>query len=250
MAKLTEQQRRQRAEKRALRNALEAEAEDQRQRERAELWERERMRLSWEEYVAGEPCRGCGQPMRDGRGDWPPLLEMSEAEKQERNEAEQRFRDRHADCRAARWSVSGSRVTHCCFCCPPPPLGPKQIENLSRLMASWPSHEESKKDLDAWKLTLRCGHSVTHVQHRDHDYVSARVVDCSECGERRGMVHSERVGPAYDDREIVQQRAAADRIRLSQELAAAETKLARQRKATAATEQRINDIREQLRDCP
>ena len=41
MAKLTEEQKRQRAAKRALRSALEAEADDRRRRERDEQWERE-----------------------------------------------------------------------------------------------------------------------------------------------------------------------------------------------------------------
>ena len=49
-----ERARRQRAAKRALREALDAEAEDRRDRERRELWEREGMRLTWAEYVAGE----------------------------------------------------------------------------------------------------------------------------------------------------------------------------------------------------
>ncbi|MEO5994498.1 MAG: hypothetical protein ABIP92_13225 [Arthrobacter sp.] len=115
-------------------------------------------------------------------------------------------------------------------------------------MATWPSHEERKKDLDAWKLTLRCDHSITHIQHRDHDYVSNRVADCPDCGERRGVVRSERVGPAYNESDIAQQRAAADRVQLSRELAAAEKKLARQRKAAATTEKRIDHIQGQLRD--
>ncbi|MGW5094136.1 hypothetical protein ACWEQU_20110 [Streptomyces nodosus] len=247
MAKLTEEQRRQRAAKRALRSALDAEADDRRRRERAERWQREGMRLSWAEYVAGEPCRGCGEPMQDELGSWPPLMKLSESEKREYEESDRRFRERHADCRDARWSVSGSRVTHCCFCCPPPPMGPKQIKDLARLFASWPSQEERKKDLDTWNLTLRCDHVVPHIQHREHGHVSTRVVDCPECGERRGVVGSERVGPAYSDDGTIRERAAADRGRLNQELAAAEAKLARQQKNAAATQRRITEIQEELR---
>ncbi|TFV32612.1 hypothetical protein E4K10_22755 [Streptomyces sp. T1317-0309] len=245
MAKLTEEQKRQRAAKRALRSALEAEADDRRRRERDEQWEREGTRLSWAEYVAGEPCRGCGQPMTDELGSWPPLMKLSEAEKREYEEADQKFRERHADCRDARWS-SGSRVTHCCFCCPPPPVGPKQMEKLARLFASWPSQEERKKDLDTWNLTLRCDHVVPHIQHREHSYVSARVVDCPECGERRGVVSSEQVGPAYRDDGTIRERAKADQERLAQELAAAKAKLARQQKNAAATQRRITEIQEEL----
>ncbi|WP_316739064.1 hypothetical protein [Streptomyces sp. MK7] len=246
MAKLTEEQRRQRAAKRAQRAALDAEAEDQRRRERDGLWKREGTRLTWAEYVAGEPCRGCGSPMRDDLGSWPPLMKMSESEKREYDEADRRFRERHTDCRAARWSVDGSRVTHCCFCCPPPPLSAKQIEGIAKIFASMPSREERKKDLDTWDLTLRCEHVVPYIQHRDNAYVSARVVDCPDCGERRGVVSSERVGPAYSDDGTIREHAAADRERLGQELAAAEAKLARQRKNAAATQRRITELQERL----
>ncbi|GGO98413.1 hypothetical protein [Wenjunlia tyrosinilytica] len=173
-------------------------------------------------------------------------MKLSEPEKREYEEADRKFRERHADCRDARWSVSGSRVTHCCFCCPLPPMGPKQIEGLARLFASWPSPEERKKDLDTWNLILRCDHVVPHIQHREGTYVSTRVVDCPECGERRGVVSRERVGPAYRDGGTIRERAAADRGRLARELAAAEAKLARQQKNAAATQRRIADIQDRL----
>ncbi|MDX3414822.1 hypothetical protein PV661_11235 [Streptomyces sp. MD20-1-1] len=184
--------------------------------------------------------------MQDGLGSWPPLMKFSDEEKREYEEADRRFRDRHSDCRDARWSISGSRVTHCCFCCPPPPVGPKQMKDLARLFASWPSQEERKKDLDTWNLTLRCDHVVPHIQHRENSYVSARVVDCPKCGERRGVVSSERVGPAYQDDGTVRDRAEADTERLAQELAAAKAKLARQQKNAAATQRRITEIQEEL----
>ncbi|GAA2293767.1 hypothetical protein SVIO_072560 [Streptomyces violaceusniger] len=221
MAKLTEEQKRQRAAKRALRSALDAEADDRRRREQDERWKREGTRLSWADYVAGKPCRGCGEPMQDGLGDWYPLMKLSESEKREYEEADRRFRERHADCRGGRWSISGSRGTHCGFCCPPPPMSPKQLEKLARLLASWPSREERKKALDTWDLTLRCDHVVPHIQHREHSHVSARVVDCPECGECRGVVSSERVGPAYRDDGTIRERAAADRERLTGNTSAA-----------------------------
>lgn len=246
MAKLTEEQKRQRAAKRALRSALDAEADDRRRRERDERWKREGTRLSWAEYVAGEPCRGCGEPIQDGLVDWYPLMKLSESERHEYEEADRRFRERHADCRGGRWSISGSRVTHCCFCCPPPPVGPKQMEKLARLFASWPSQEERQKDLHSWNLTLRCDHVVPYIQHRDNSYVSTRVVDCPECGDRRGVVSSERVGPAYRDDGTVRERTAADLERLARELASAEAKLTRQQKSAAATQRRIAELQEEL----
>ncbi|WP_269857920.1 hypothetical protein [Streptomyces sp. RPT161] len=250
MAKLTEAQRQQRAAARARREALEAEERDRRDTERREMWQREGMYLSWEEYQAGEPCRGCGEPMRDDLGDWPPLLRLTEEEKREYEVAEERFRERHSDCKSSRWSISGSRVTHCFGCCPPPPMGPQQIKKLSELFASWPSAEERKKDQDAWKLTLTCDHVVRYTQHRENSYVSTSVVDCPECPGRRGVVHSERIGPAYSDEAILADRGAADRERLAKELAAAKAKLQRQQKNAAATQRRIEEIEKQLKPVP
>jgi hypothetical protein len=173
-------------------------------------------------------------------------MKLSKSERREYEEADRTFRELHAECRDARWTISGSRVTHCCFCCPPPPMGPKQIEGLARLVASWPSREERRKDLDTWNLALRCDHVVPHIQRRDHSYVSARVVDCPECRERRGVVSSERVGPAYSDDGTIRERSAADRERLTQELTAAEAKLTRQQKNAAATQRRITEIQARL----
>lgn len=248
MAKLTEEQRQQRAAKRALSEALKAEADDLRRRERSALWEREGTRLSREEYLAGDACRGCGKPMNDQLGDWVPLLKLSEAERADYDKAQEAYRAQHSECRSGGWSISGSRTTHCCFCCPPPPMGPQTLRRLADLMASWPSYEERKKDLDTWNLILRCDHVVPFIQHRDNTYVSERVADCPECGDRRGVLRSERVGPAYPDAEVGKQHATVNRYRIAQELAAAEAKLARQSKTAATTQRRIQELREQLRD--
>lgn len=246
MVMLTEEQRRQRAAKRAVRAALEAEAEEQRQREKHDRWEREGKRLSWAEYEAGEPCRGCGQPMRDDLGSWPPQMQMSEAQQEAYEEVERTFREQHPDCRAGRWRISGSHVAHCFACCPMAPLGPRQIDGLVRLLSPMPSGEDNRKNLDAWDLTLRCDHVVTHIQHRQATYVSAKVVDCPDCNERRGVINSQRVGPAYNDDGSPRALEAAVRDRLTHELSAAEAKLMRQQKAVAATQHRIAEISKQL----
>ncbi|MEU6416056.1 hypothetical protein [Streptomyces spiralis] len=132
------------------------------------------------------------------------------------------------------------------FLLPTAPMGAKQMKDLASLFASWASQEERKKDLDAWNLTLRCHHVVPHIQHRESSYVSARVVGCQECGERRGVASSERVGPAYRDDGTVRDLAEADRERLAQELAAAKAKLAPQQKNAAATQRRITEMQEEL----
>jgi hypothetical protein len=132
MAKLTEEQRAKRAAARARREALAAEEKDRRDIERRELWSREGTRLSWDEYKAGVPCRGCGEPMYDGLGSWPPLMYHTEEQKRDHEAMEESFRRRHPECKSGRWSIEGSRITHCCLCCPPAPLGPQQIKKLAR----------------------------------------------------------------------------------------------------------------------
>ena len=124
------------------------------------------------DYVAGEPCRGCGEPMQDGLGDWFPSCSCPSRRSASTRKPTQRFRERtRRTAGMLGGPFSGSRVTHCCFCCPPPPIGPKQMEKLAGLFASWLPREESKKDLDTWDLTLRCDHVVPHIQHREHSYV-------------------------------------------------------------------------------
>ncbi|MFJ2844892.1 hypothetical protein ACIPD2_25100 [Streptomyces griseofuscus] len=246
MAKLTEEQREQRAAARARQKALAAEEEDRRDNERRERWAQEGMRLTWEEFEAGEPCRGCGKPMYDRLGDWPPLLKLTEEERREYKAAETLFKEQHPNCGSTRWGISGSRVSHCSRCCPPPPLSPRMIRKLSDFFAALPSEEERKKDLDTWELTLTCDHVAKHTQHRSNSYVSARVVDCTECGERRGVVQSVRVGPAYPDEAIQSDRAVADRARLAGELAAAQEKLRREERKAEETRRRIEEMQKQL----
>lgn len=55
------------------------------------------------------------------------------------------------------------------------------------------------EDLDAWDLTLTCGHTVRRTQHRDHgDRRSWRVAECATGEQRRGVIAAERIGPAGD----------------------------------------------------
>lgn len=248
MPKLTEEQRRRRALARARREALEAEKDHRRHEERRELWQRERMYLSREEAAAGQPCRACGEPVIDGLGSWPALLHMTEQERREYDAADERFRATHSDCRAVRWSIHGSRATHCGLCCPPLPLGPRQAEAIAKILFS-DRNDEQKKQLDTWKLTLTCNHSVERTQHRDHQYYSMRVVPCSECDMDRGVVEGEHLGPAADLDISRDPRSLGPiaRERLIAELNAAEKKFTRQQKSAAVTQGRIDEIRATLR---
>ncbi|QJS10799.1 hypothetical protein HKX69_15900 [Streptomyces argyrophyllae] len=237
MGKLTEEQRQQRARAGARRKALQAEEDDRHQEEKREQWQREGMYLSREELIAGHPCRGCGEPILDGLGNRPPLLRMTSEERAEYDAEEARYKERHGECRAHRWTVSGSRTQHCGHCCPPPPMGEEQARAIAKILFN---HKTDKRHLNDWDLTLTCDHTIRRTQHRDHQRYSTSVVQCPTCGERRGVIEAVLVGPTEDSDGKVQQE------RLATELRAAKAKLERQRKAAIKTEQRIADIAKEL----
>jgi hypothetical protein len=234
---MTSEQREERALARARSAALAAEQEDRRLVERRQQWLRDGTYLSRAELEAGESCRGCGKPLLDGLGNWPPLNQLTSEQRAEHDRTDALFRERHGDCRSHRWSLSGNRSTHCGYCCPPPPLSDSQAEQIARIFSSVTVR---KQDLDAWDLTLTCAHIVRHSAHRDNDRYLARVVECASCGERRGVVIALRIGPIDDpDGQVA-------RERLSAELAAAQAKLAKQRKAVEATERSISALTKQI----
>ncbi|GAA3626039.1 hypothetical protein GCM10022419_134510 [Nonomuraea rosea] len=141
MAKLTDAQRQERALNRARKAALEAEERDRR-REEQRRRSREETRLSQEELQAGVLCPGCGEPINDQLGNWPPPAQMSEEEQRQRDEADARYRERHDQCDSpVRWSTAGSRAEHCLYCCPPPPLNPQAARALLQLISA---HEEAQ----------------------------------------------------------------------------------------------------------
>ena len=238
MPKLTEEQRQRRALARARREALQAEEDDLRRELRREQWRREGTYLSYEEYVAGVPCRGCGEPLSDGLGSRWPTNKLTDQERAECEAYEARFRERHAECRAGSWGIEGSRTSHCFYCCPPPPMSEKKIRELSRLFGSFGPRDP--KELDTWEMVLTCDHVVQKTQHRSHQYWSGRVVDCPTCGVRRGVVQSTRIAPANDPHGEVECE------RLLAELRTETAKLERRQKAAASTEQRIAEINAQL----
>ena len=94
-------------------------------------------RLTWEQYVSGEPCRGCGRPVRDATG-WSGtgkgLLHLSEEERAQYESEEEQFKVRHADCHGHRWTVGDSLTTHCGKCCPPPPMSPEQTARIAAML--------------------------------------------------------------------------------------------------------------------
>jgi hypothetical protein len=88
-------------------------------------------RLTWEELVGAVPCQGCGQPVlgaetsqRDGET-WADYRERMKP-------IEEEFRLRHPQ-HGSSWKSGGGPI-HCSRCCPPPPLSPEQIAQISRIL--------------------------------------------------------------------------------------------------------------------
>jgi hypothetical protein len=73
----TDEDRERRASLRARRTAEAAEADDRRVEERRLQWQREGVYMTRAEIEAGGPCRGCGQPLLDGLGDWDSLNNLT-----------------------------------------------------------------------------------------------------------------------------------------------------------------------------
>lgn len=190
VAKLTEEQKAKRAATRRHNDALEAEHEHERRQARDREWAAKGARLTREQLEAGDPCRGCGLPIIDGLGDWPWPQERTPEQQAAHDAAEVEYRTRHADCHSHRWSLSGSRSVHCGWCCPPHPPSQNQIDHLAAILTG---HKPDPSELDSWRLTLTCGHTVDRPLHRSNQRWTAAVVPCSTCASHRGVVESERL---------------------------------------------------------
>ncbi|MGV1033775.1 MAG: hypothetical protein ACOYBP_00935 [Microbacteriaceae bacterium] len=203
---LTEDQRRERAEKRRLSAALKEEEQAHLREGKRRDWHEKGMFLTRDQVAAGEVCRGCGLPVFDGLGSWPPLMHLSDQERIDHDAAEASYKQLHPDCHAHRWSMQGSRTTHCDLCCPPIPFSDSQLESVARILRG---HVRREEELDVWALDLTCGHRTEHSVHRTQRYWIGSTVLCAECGVTRGVVTSERIAEAADrKREIERKRAS------------------------------------------
>ena len=191
MAKLSEEEKVRRATNRRRHAAVLAEEEDARQTRKCQEWVANGTYLSRAELEARVPCRGCGQPIIDDLGQWPPLIELDDGQKREYEAADAAFKSRHPDCNSSRWSMAGSRTTHCSFCCPPPPLSERQIQKIKAILTSSPRPDPG--DLDRWTLTLTCDHVVEKRQHSSNRAWSQSVEHCPTCDRTRGVVTKERL---------------------------------------------------------
>lgn len=233
MANPSNDEKERRALARRTKSALAAETEAHRQEAKRRRWADEGSRLTRAELEAGVCCRGCGLPVIDELGDWPPLMLLTDEEQTERENANRAFASRHPDCSSLRWSMSGSRATHCGECCPPPPLGDQQIEALARLLRSASVIEPN--ELDTWRLTLTCTHTVERTLHRTHLSWTSPTSLCPECTQTRGVVTSEKLPHSS-------QRRAMERARLDSEIEQMTHELTRQQQKIATIRRRLDDL--------
>ncbi|MBF6277325.1 MULTISPECIES: hypothetical protein [Nocardia] len=184
MAKLTEEQRHQRAQAKIRAEAQDAEGRAGRRAARERLWEKARTRLSRAEFEAGVPCRGCGEPLL-GSGDEPAVAD---------DEQREAFLERHRECGEGHWSVEESKFLHCSWCCPPPPMSLEQRTTITRLLYGNKTSERLRQ-YDEWKLVLTCGHAVRRRWYQDKEW-SEKAQTCSTCRVPRGVLSSRKIGPA------------------------------------------------------
>lgn len=231
MAALTAEQKRARAETRRRSEALRAEEDALRHEAKRREWHEKDMFLTREQAAAGDPCRGCGLPVIDGLGSFAPLMHLSAEERVEYNAAEARYKQLHPDCRSHRWSMQGSRTTHCGLCCPPIPFSKSQLEAVARILSG---HVRREEELDIWALDLTCGHRVEHSVHHTQRYWVGSTIHCRECDSTRGIVTSERIVEAADRKKEIERKRATDVARAEREVVKAEKAAAAAREKLAA----------------
>lgn len=178
--------------------------QERRQAER-ESWRASRCTvpaLTWEAYVAGEPCPGCGRPYRDAEP-WESkgTMYFTDDERTRYEAEEARYKAAHGNCHAHRHGVSGSLTMHCGRCCPPPPMSGEQIERISSVFSR--IQKTPDYELMRWRLRLYCGHVVERRAHHTHKTVHAAFTGghgaCPECGlDPATIIDAEAVGLAGD----------------------------------------------------
>lgn len=237
MPSLSEEEKARRATTRRRKAAIAAEENAIRRENKQREWHEKGTYLSRAELDAGVHCRGCGLPIIDDLGKRPPLLKMTDEERAEHEAAEADFKRRHPDCHASRWSMSGSRTTHCSFCCPPPPLSDKQIQAIRAILASTSSPNPT--DLDTWRLTLTCDHTIDKTQHSSNTYWSAATVTCPTCDQTRGVISSDMLPPNAA-------RLTAERHRLTVKLDQARAEYEHRQKKTDTARRLVEELEAEL----
>jgi hypothetical protein len=192
MVKMTEEQK---AQRMAARRRAEAEAEEARELRREAKrreWVEKSMYLTYDEMMAGMPCRGCGEILWDGKGKpFVPINNRTEEDQREIDEAEAKFQELHPDCHEGRWSMPASSTLHCHLCCPSSPMSPTQREKIRNLF----SVTVSPRSLNRWELTLTCDHVVETTANKESTYPFGYTWRCDQCGRPRGIISRRMLGP-------------------------------------------------------
>ncbi|WP_280198210.1 hypothetical protein [Nocardia cyriacigeorgica] len=154
-------------------------------------------RLTWDAYVDGAPCPGCGLPYRDEESfEFRGTMNLTDDARVRYDAEEARFKAAHGDCAAIRHSVFGSLTMHCGRCCPTPPLSPQRIASIGRILGK----PTPPNELMRWRLRLFCGHIVemrAHYTHKTLHSAFTGSVKCSECGaDPATIVDGEAIGLA------------------------------------------------------
>ena len=97
------------------------------------------MYLMGEQAAAGEICRGNVLPVIDNLGSWPGTMDITDEQRIIYDADHERYREMYPNCDAHRWSMAGSRATHCGYCCPPIPMSRDQAENFQCSLPPSPS---------------------------------------------------------------------------------------------------------------
>ncbi|CAH0302144.1 hypothetical protein [Rhodococcoides fascians] len=193
MGKLTPEQLAKRRANAARKQALWWEEGHERNRLKKLEWDRLGTSLTYDELMAGVPCRGCGEVMDDQVGDFGPTLYIPDELRPEYERRELEYKAKHAGHEAHRWLMPGSRQLHCGYCCPPPPMSPQQGDRIAKMWREMVKGIERRGPdaLVAWNLELTCGHSTTTRTHKSA-YSTGAVAECEECGRTRGVVSNKR----------------------------------------------------------
>ncbi len=139
--------------------------------------------LSYEEFLAGEACRGCGALLVDDRGPRPATLHLTEETRPFWEAEDTRFEALHPDCHAGRWTLSPGGPAHCNDCCPPPPMSPEQVRRIASLLRDPPTAlparpipEPAKRSESADSITPR-PHDTTLVRSRSPERFAVGVAE-------------------------------------------------------------------------
>ncbi len=232
MAKLTDEQKAERATKRQMTNALKEEARAHPTRRSVESGAR----------------RGCISPVRRRR---PATLAVAAVNLSSTTSAvgqarctsrptESRVRRRPGEVQGDASRLRGASLErartprpHCGYRCPPAPISPEQYENIERIFASSPRRKE---ELDIWKRTQTCGHIIEQSVQHTNQHPSFTTSWCPECEMTRGVVSSTKTAEAAS-------RMAEAKRKCDDQVARAERELKMAEKAARDARKRLADPR-------